>query len=218
MTVIRRHYQQVEFFIPSAAMSAGTVLVMSGDVIHMDYYSILGPIDPQVQRPGGTGMIPALGYLIQYERLIQKGAAGTLTTAEMHFLIQKFDPAELHSFEQARELTTTLLKKWLTQYKFKNWTRTAGRDLEVTEDMKRERAERVANLLNDPGKWHSHARGLSMEVVRRELQLQVEDFGQNAELCAALRTYHRLTTDYMRKMGHRDVLHSRGRYRPIGGD
>ena len=41
----RRHYTVVDFLIPSHAMSAGTILAMSGDAIHMDYYSVLGPID-----------------------------------------------------------------------------------------------------------------------------------------------------------------------------
>ena len=61
VTTTRRHYAEVDFYIVDAAMSAGTVLVMSGDAIFMDYYSLLGPIDPQVQRPGGAGLIPALG-------------------------------------------------------------------------------------------------------------------------------------------------------------
>ncbi len=72
VNTMRRHYSEVDFFILNSAMSAGTVLVMSGDSIHMDYFSILGPIDPQVQRPGGEGMIPALGYLAQYEKLIER--------------------------------------------------------------------------------------------------------------------------------------------------
>jgi len=55
-------------------------------------------------------MIPALGYLLQYERLIEKDRQGTLTTAEVQILLSSFDQAELHSFEQARELTITLLK------------------------------------------------------------------------------------------------------------
>ena len=57
---LRHHYRRIEFIIPDYAMSAGTVLVTCGDAIHMDYYSVLGPIDPQVQRPDGK-MIPALG-------------------------------------------------------------------------------------------------------------------------------------------------------------
>jgi ClpP class serine protease len=56
--VLRHHYHFVEFIVPNYAMSAGTVLVMSGDVIRMDYYSILGPIDPQVQRAGSRAWVP----------------------------------------------------------------------------------------------------------------------------------------------------------------
>ena len=68
--LFRRYYKSVEYIIPNSAMSAGTVLALSGDVIHMDYFSVLGPIDPQVQK--GGRLVPALGYLIQYERLIEK--------------------------------------------------------------------------------------------------------------------------------------------------
>ncbi|WP_414521440.1 SDH family Clp fold serine proteinase, partial [Umezakia ovalisporum] len=44
--VFRHHYPlgEVSFLIPNFAMSAGTILVMSGDRILMDYYSVLGPI------------------------------------------------------------------------------------------------------------------------------------------------------------------------------
>jgi membrane-bound ClpP family serine protease len=218
VTTTRQHYSEVDFYIPNAAMSAGTVLVMSGDAIHMDYYSLLGPIDPQVQRPGGSGMIPALGYLVQYERLIEKSRQGTLTTAEAEILLENFDQAELHSFEQARELTITLLKQWLTKYKFKNWKTTQTRSLPVTDRMREDRASEIATALNDPARWHSHSRGISMEVVRRELKLQIEDFGQDADLQAELRSYYKLFTDYLLRRGQNDVLHTRGRYAPVWGN
>ncbi len=48
--IIRYFYQEVVFIVPDKAMSAGTVFVMSGDAIMMDYFSCLGPIDPQVVR------------------------------------------------------------------------------------------------------------------------------------------------------------------------
>src|SRR5579859_7525029 len=60
--VFRRHYAVVDFIVPNYAYSAGTVLVMSGDAIHMDSYSRLGPIDPQLARHDGS-QVPALGYL-----------------------------------------------------------------------------------------------------------------------------------------------------------
>jgi ClpP class serine protease len=52
-------------------MSAGTVLVMCGDNIYMDYFSVLGPIDPQVKRRSkGNVYVPALGYLEKYNELV----------------------------------------------------------------------------------------------------------------------------------------------------
>lgn len=69
---LRHHYQAVDFLIPSHAMSAGTILAMSGDSIWMDYYSVLGPIDPQVPSHDGRRLIPASGYLIKYEELLRK--------------------------------------------------------------------------------------------------------------------------------------------------
>lgn len=61
---LRHHYDHVSFVIPNFALSAGTVLAMSGDEIYMDYYSRLGPIDPQVQTVRGR-QVPALGYLVK---------------------------------------------------------------------------------------------------------------------------------------------------------
>lgn len=51
--ILRHHYERVAFFVPGEAMSAGTILVMSGDSIHMDYASMLGPIDPQIETDAG---------------------------------------------------------------------------------------------------------------------------------------------------------------------
>lgn len=84
-TILRKHYRIVEFYIPNAAMSAGTVLVMSGNAIHMDYFSILGPIDPQLPKPDGSS-VPALGYLKKFEELMKKADSGELNTAETTYL------------------------------------------------------------------------------------------------------------------------------------
>ncbi len=62
--VLRKHYKTVEFIIPNYAYSAGTILVMSGDEIYMDYYAVLGPIDPQYPSDDGNyvpGMVPRTG-------------------------------------------------------------------------------------------------------------------------------------------------------------
>jgi hypothetical protein len=213
---LRHHYKQIEFVIPDYAMSAGTVLVMCGDAIHMDYYSVLGPIDPQVEQPDGK-MIPALGYLEKYDELIKKSQNGSLTTAEMTFLISKFDPAELYSYERSKELSNALLKEWLVKYKFKNWKTTKTHRRKVTRAMKVARAAEIAEKLNDTKRWNSHGRGISMAVLRREINLRIEDFGRDAELNSYIRGFYRLLRDYIIKRGHKWVVHTREHYRPIGG-
>ncbi len=73
----------------------------------MDYTSSLGPIDPQVYN--GKEWVPALGYLEQVKRLIEKATKGTLTDAEL-IILQNQDLATLERYEQAKNLTITLLK------------------------------------------------------------------------------------------------------------
>ena len=77
VATLRKHYSIVDFVVPNYAYSAGTVLVMSGDAIHMDYYSRLGPIDPQVETPGGQS-VSALGYLERYDQLLRKANSGKM--------------------------------------------------------------------------------------------------------------------------------------------
>lgn len=160
----RHNYEYVAFVIPNYAFSAGTVLVMSGDDIYMDYYSRLGPIDPQVPTEDGK-MVPALGYLTQYNRLLEKANRGELTAVEAQIMLE-FDQAELYKYEQARELSVSLLREWLARYKFKDWVETETHRRLVTDEMRAERAEDIARELNNTEKWHSHGHGISMEVLQ----------------------------------------------------
>jgi len=212
--ILRQHYTVVDFIIPDFAMSAGTVLVMSGDAIHMNYFSILGPIDPQVPRTDGQGFLPALGYLEQYQRMIEKDKKGELSTVEATFFVTKFDPAELYSFEQAKNLSITLLKEWLVQYKFKNWTKTSSKGTPVTLEMKKARAETIGEQLNDTKRWYSHGRGISMQVLQRDLNLLIDDYGWTGEKYNKISNYHGLMRDYMGRLGNLGAIHTAGFYAP----
>lgn len=212
--LFRHHYpQRVEFVVPNYAMSAGTVLVMSGDAIHMDYYSILGPIDPQIERlmPDGPRLVPALGYLHKYNELVQKSLEGKLSTVETVYFTKRFDPAELYDFAQARELSKTLLREWLANYKFKDWNETETKKTPVTQQMREDRATEIATFLNDTERWHSHGRGISMAVLRKDLMLKIDDFGADVTLNAKIRSYHKALTHYMMVLGFGSSLHTPGR-------
>jgi len=213
--VFRTHYREVDFIVPNYAMSAGTVLALSGDAIFMDYYSILGPIDPQIRRQDDQAMLPALGYLKIYNRLIDKANNGKITSAEVTYLVQRFNPAELYRFEQAVQLSVSLLKEWLVKYKFKNWKVTKKRRRHVTPRMRRETAIGIAEMLNDTSEWHSHGRGISMGVLRKRVGLEIDDFGKKPSLNQAIRTYYELLSHYMMRRGQSGVIHVAGKYTPL---
>lgn len=212
--VFRRYYTHVDFVVPDYAFSAGTVLAMSGDAIYMNYYSRLGPIDPQIEGRDGQ-MLPALGYLERYNGLVEKAQAGTITMAEVQLLISGFDQAELYKYDQARELSITLLKEWLVKYKFKNWSKTRTNGTPVTSARKKRRAAAIAKKLNDTGRWHSHGHGISRDVLERDLDLIIDDFGGDPKLDDAVRCYYSLLDDYMSKLGHIGAVHAVGSYTPF---
>jgi len=207
---IRSFYDDVAYIIPDRAMSAGTIFAMSGDSIHMDYFSRLGPIDPQVYKDGR--FVPALSYLNQYERLIEKDRKGELTNAEFA-LLSKFDLAELHQFEQARELSITLLKNWLANYKFKNWTTRETTGQPVTPEMRVRRAEEIAKVLSDNTLWHSHGRGISRSTLESDdVKLKIDDLRANGDLHRSVRKYHHCLTDFMQTVNAPIWVHSRAQF------
>ena len=211
---MRYNYQQVEFIIPDVAYSAGTVLALSGDAIHMDYYSRLGPIDPQVTLDNGRS-VPALGYLARYEALLERASEGDITGAEVAMLLD-FDQAELFKFDQARQLSIRLLRGWLAKYKFKDWTTTTGRGLRVDARMRESRAEEIALALSDISRWNSHGYGIAMDVLENDLKLKIDDFGSAPELAEAISDYRGLLTDFLGVFGIEGVIHGVGtvRYSP----
>jgi ClpP class serine protease len=89
VNIIRHHYREVNFIVPDYAYSAGTIFCMSGDNILMDYFSVLGPIDPQVLNKEGR-LVAALGYLDKINQLIQKAQNNELTQAEF-IILKDFD-------------------------------------------------------------------------------------------------------------------------------
>jgi Serine dehydrogenase proteinase len=208
--IIRFHYDEVYFVVPDAAMSAGTIFCMAGDKIFMDYSSSLGPIDPQVHN--GKDWVPALGYLDQVDTMIKKSMAGTLSEAEL-VILQNQDLAMLSRYEQAKNLTITLLKKWLVEFKFKNWT-THGTTPAilgqgVTPEQKQARAEEIATILSNNKLWHSHGRMIGIATITNLLKLRIEDYSTDNALRSKISPYNALITDYIRTKNLPFFLHSR---------
>ena len=220
VAVFRRHYDIIEFIIPNFAYSAGTVLALSGDEIYMDYYSVLGPIDPQFMTESGK-QVPGMGYIAKYRELlalINKVPDDQVSTvkAELSFLLKKFDPAEIFRVEQSIEHSKSLLTSWLPRFKFKNWRKTETRGIDVTHEIKVQRAAQIAEVLGNAERWHSHGRGISMnDLEGDDIGLKTQDFGADPHLNGLVRHYYGLFRDYMAKLGCASAIHTRNRLRRI---
>lgn len=194
VNILRRHYTEISFIVPDYAYSAGTIFCMSGDSIFMDYFSVLGPIDPQVPNKEGK-YIAALGYLDKVNEFIAKASAGFLTNAELIWL-KEIDLGELRSFEQARDLTIDLLKKWLVNYKFKNWNNHKNGN-PVTLQEKQQRAEDIAKELSNNNTWKSHGKGITISELTN-LKLKIEDYSNDLVLRPLIRDYYNTMDEYVR--------------------
>lgn len=208
--LIRFHYSELYIVVPDFAMSAGTILSMAADKIFMDYSSSLGPIDPQVFN--GKEWVPALGYLDKVSDLLEKAKKNELTNAEF-LILQSLDLALLRRYEQARDLTVTLLKNWLVEYKFKDWA-THETDPEkvgqpVTAEEKRTRAEEIARALGDNKLWHSHGRLIGPGTLRSVLKLRVDEYSEDLPLRQLIRSYNDLLTEYIARQQMKLFMHSR---------
>jgi len=205
--VVRHNFDEVFFIVPRAAMSAGTIFCMSGDKIYMDYTSSLGPIDPQVSLQDGN-LVPALGYIDKVKEFIDKSAQGTLTDAEL-LMLQRLDLATLRRYEQARDLSVSLLKEWLVKYKFKDWNthQTTNPGAPVTLEQKQERAKQIATDLSDNQMWHSHGRMIGINRLQNSLKLKIEDYTDDDSLRGLVRQYAELLIEFAEKQSNPFFLH-----------
>lgn len=206
VNVLRHHYATVNFIVSDMAMSAGTIFCMSGDRIFMDYASALGPIDPQVLAPDGSGYVAALGYLDKVEEIAQKANPSPADV----ILLSNIDLAKLALYEQARNLSISLLKRWLAEFKFKDWThqRTTNRGAPVTPEDKQSRAEDIASALSNNQRWHSHGRALGIAQFN-ELRLEIDDYSRDDDLRDAIRGYNDPLTAYADRQDMPICMHSR---------
>lgn len=206
--IMRHYYKEVFFVVPDAAMSAGTIWCMSGDKIYMDYSSSLGPIDPQVSNQEGK-LVPALGYIDKVDEFITKSKNNELSSAE-YMLLKTLDLASLRRYEQARDLSISLLKQWLVSFKFKDWLthRTTGPGTSVTQEQKAKKAEQIAMKLSDNKLWYSHGRMIGIHTIKKELKLDIEDYSNDENLRYTLRAYNGLLAEYLDKERCLFMFHS----------
>lgn len=172
---LRPRFDSVSFIIPDIAMSAGTILAMSGDEIIMTNNSYIGPIDPQV--PNKDGMyVPAQSILTLIEHIQAKGEAAIKKGLNPDWtdlqILRQIDPKEIGNAFNASKYSVELVENYLHDYKFKSWT-THSNGTPVTPEERKQRANDIANQLCNHSLWKSHGRGITREAAWSVCKLRV---------------------------------------------
>lgn len=191
VNILRHFYKEVNFIVPDYAYSAGTIFCMSGDNILMNYFSTLGPVDPQITTVNGK-VISALEYLDIINELLVKEQNNTISQVELNIL-KNFDLAELRIYEQAKELAVVLITEWLEKYNL----------IESKND-----AAKIANILSDNKKWKVHNRIIDIYKLR-DIGLKIIDYEENLELKNKIDFYYNAYIDCVKKFSQNIFIHTR---------
>jgi ATP-dependent protease ClpP protease subunit len=185
--MIRNKFSKVGIIIPGTAKSAGTIMAMSGDEILMEPSSALGPIDAQMIQ--NNKRYSAHAFIEGFNK-IKKEIEETNNLNRAYIpILQNISPADLQGCENAQDFSKTLVKEWLSKYKFKYWKTHSSSGKPVTKRQKNARAKKIAGKLCNHGIWLTHGRSITMEDLRN-LELTINDYSENDKLYDAIRRYY----------------------------
>lgn len=188
---LRPRFDAVTFILPYMAMSAGTILAMSGNDIVMGPNSYIGPIDPQVPNREGL-YVPAQAILTLLEEIQKRGeeliAKGLNPLWSDLHILRHLDAKEIGNALNASRYSMELVEGYLYNYKFKNWaTHSDGRL--VTDEDKTTRAKEIALMLCNHGQWKTHSRGITRDVAWTECRIKVTHSESVSGLDRAMRRF-----------------------------
>lgn len=172
VNLLRANFEDVRFLVPHSAYSAATMLALSGDEILMDDRSTLGPIDPQIimVSPNRVTSVPAqdiLDAFAEVRKILKKEGPGVLSA---YFpMLDKYD---LHIFEickKAQKLSTTLVRKWLEQYMFKD------------DPRRKQKSDKITKRFSDHRKNLSHGRSIGIQEIKG-IGIKVRDLRDTPDL------------------------------------
>lgn len=165
--------------ISGEAKSAGTVLALSGDEILMTNSGSLGPIDAQLKI--GRSTVSAHDYLEWVDSKREEAERmGKLNPFDA-VIVAQISPGELNHVFHAQKFSEDLVKDWLPKYKFKKLGNNRKRGIEVTPEMRQERANEIALELLNHARWRSHGRSIKISDLE-SIGLQVVTIDKDPEL------------------------------------
>jgi hypothetical protein len=191
---LRKKFEQVNFVVAGEAKSAGTILVLSGNNISMTETGSLGPIDAQVRI--GRSVVSAHDYKEWVDLKREEAAKNGRLNPFDAMMVAQISPGELYGVINSLEFAKDLVKGWLEEYKFKNWTETRTSKTIVTSKMRKQRADRVAEMFCNHTTWRTHGRSLKIDDLKDDLIIdRIDDDAKLADIVYRIKTVIRLIFD-----------------------
>lgn len=188
---LRNRFERVNFLLPSGAMSAGTIFVLSGDSIVMDERAYLGPIDPQV--PTKDGYVPAQSILGLIKEIQNSGDEaiknGNNPPWTMIRLLDNMDHRQIGVALSQTQYAEQVATLFLENYKFRHWEKHGKTGAVVSKEEKSCRALEIAKLLASNEEWKLHGHAISREAVETRLRLKIIRAEEIDGLSQALRKF-----------------------------
>ena len=182
VSYLRQKFKHIRIIIPQAAMSAGTMLACSADVIVMGKQSSIGPIDPQfiLQTSVGLQAIPAHAILEQFKRAQEDCTLNPKNLNSWLPMLNQYGPALLVRCQDQIDFGKELVGNWLKAYMFKGET-------EVIPDQ-------IAEYLSNHANFKTHGKHISLEkaseIGLKILPLESDQQLQDSVLSAFHATMH----------------------------
>lgn len=192
---LHKNFDSVSFVVSGESKSAGTIVVLSGDEILMTETGSLGPIDAQMKI--GRSVVSAFDYMEWVGERKKKAEENGFLNPFDAIIVAQITPGELGDVFHALEFAKDLVIEWLIKYKFKEWTITETRKEHVTDEMRRNRAEDIAERLTDRSKWRLHGRSIKIDDLGKiKLKIiRIDDDPKLADIVYRIQTVCRLLFD-----------------------
>ena len=168
VSYLRQKFKHIRIIIPQAAMSAGTMLACSADIIVMGKQSSIGPIDPQfiLQTAVGVQSIPAHAILEQFKKAQEDCSTNPKNLNSWLPMLSQYGPALLVRCQDQIDFGKELVGDWLKSYMFK--------------DEGDEIPDKIAEYLSNHGNFKTHGKHINI-IKAMEIGLKIEQLENNQD-------------------------------------
>jgi len=168
VSYLRQKFKNIRIIVPQAAMSAGTMLACSADLITMGKQSSIGPIDPQfiLQTAVGVQAIPAHAIIEQFKKAQDDCRDNPKNLNSWLPMLSQYGPALLVRCQDQIDFGKELVENWLNAYMFKGENSDAPKV--------------IAEYLSNHGNFKTHGKHINIEKAR-EIGLKIEALEDNQD-------------------------------------